>query len=194
MPVATALGAHRPRDLDQILGWPFRGPRASEEVFASIRNLGREMFTFHDLWVQNSGVHPERALAHERKCLLTLLGHMISYDQLDASNLACAEFGCRRLLMLERAAKANPRSPDFTGLHMFIEHSLEEAGGIATRQFTEHIAKVAESEARILKQTRLLREETEHKDKRKPGGGGGEKGGGGGGLGSGGKNKEKEKS
>ena len=56
--------------------------------------------------------------------------------------------------------RANPRVPDFTGLHKMIEHHLDEAGGVTAREFTKHIAMEAESEARILKQNRLPREET----------------------------------
>ena len=44
-----------------------------------------------------------------------------------------------------------------------IEHALD-----ATREFTAHMATLAEAEARILKQNRLLREEIEHKNKDHP--------------------------
>jgi hypothetical protein len=44
-----------------------------------------------------------------------------------------------------------------------VEHALDEGGGVATREFTAHMAQQAESEARILKQNRLLREELEAK-------------------------------
>ena len=51
---------------------------------------------------------------------------------------------------------------------------MDEGGGIATREFTAHMAAQAEAEARILKQNRLLREELEAKQK---GGDKGPKGG-----------------
>ena len=67
--------------------------------------------------------------------------------------------------MIERAVKLNPKCPVFTGLSKMIQHSLDDGGGVMTRDFTSHIAQQAEAEARILKQTRLLREELEAKQK-----------------------------
>ena len=40
-----------------------------------------------------------------------------------------------------------------------IEHALDERAGLATLEFTQHFATVAEADARILKQNRLLRAE-----------------------------------
>jgi hypothetical protein len=167
VPLSEALATFRAADHSKDGDWPFEGPCAVTELLEGIRNLGRELFTFHDLWLQGSGLHGESAVAWEHKCLLTMLGHLVSYDQLDPGWIAGAEFAARRVLMLERAARVNPRNPNFTGLHMMIQHSLEEGGGVATRAFTEHMARLAESEARILKQNRLLREETALKAKEK---------------------------
>ena len=67
--------------------------------------------------------------------------------------------------MIERAVKVSPRCPSFHGLHKMIEHSLEEGGGIATKEFTAHMAQMAEADARVLKQNRLYREELAAKKK-----------------------------
>lgn len=59
-----------------------------------------------------------------------------------------------------------------------VVNSLEEGGGVSTREFTAHMAEQAANEARILKQNRLLREEMDHRRKdEKNGPKGGEKGG-----------------
>ena len=39
------------------------------------------------------------------------------------------------------------------------EHALDERAGLATLEFAQHFATVAEADARILKQNRLLRAE-----------------------------------
>ena len=67
--------------------------------------------------------------------------------------------------MIERAVRVNPRAPSFVGLHKMIEHALDESGGVAAREFTAHMATLAEAEARVLKQNRLLREELEARRK-----------------------------
>eukprot|EP00974_Lingulodinium_polyedra_P130258 11213175-Lingulodinium_polyedra.AAC.1 len=97
--------------------------------------------------------------------LLQVLALSLCHDRLDGSNLAGLELAARRVIMIERAVKVNPKAPSFVGLHRMVQHSLDEGGVVATREFTDHIAKLAESEARILKQSRLLREELEAKSK-----------------------------
>ena len=158
--LSDAVNTLRPTDLKKQKDWPHPGPRASEEVPAGIRAAGREIIPYHDLWVSQVGIHRDSSIAWEHKILLTILAFMLCFDQLDITNTASGEFLCRRLLQLQRAVRANPRVPDFTGLHKMIEHHLDEAGGVTAREFTKHIAVEAESEARILKQNRLLREET----------------------------------
>jgi hypothetical protein len=86
---------------------------------------------------------------------------------LDPTNCASLELAARRVIMIERAVRVNPKAPNFSGLSKMVEHSMDEGGGIATRDFTAHMAAQAESEARVLKQNRLLREELEAKRKEK---------------------------
>ncbi len=105
--------------------------------------------------------------------LCSTLALAVSYDRLDATNNASLELAARRIIMIERAVRVNSKSPSFVGLHKMIEHSLDEGGGIATREFTAHMATLAEAEARILKQNRLLREELDHKKKTEDGKGSG---------------------
>ncbi len=60
-----------------------------------------------------------------------------------------------------------------------IEHALGEGGGVATKEFAAHVAMLAEGEAGVLKQNRLLREEFWRKIKNPAQGGdsGGNRGG-----------------
>ena len=97
--------------------------------------------------------------------LCAVLATAICYDRLDVSNCAAVELAGRRIIMIERAVKVSNKAPSCAGLHSMIEHALDEGGGIATREFTAHMATLPEAEARILKQNRLLREEIELKKK-----------------------------
>ena len=160
-----ATDSFRPQDLTKWEDWPHDGPRAVVEIIMSILRLGLTLFTYHDHWVRMSGVHAESAVSWEHRMLLMILGFLVNYDRVDPTNLAAAELLGRRVVMIERAVRVNAKAPTFAGLHKMIEHSLDEGGGVATREFTAHMAQVAESEARILKQNRLLREELDSKRK-----------------------------
>ena len=84
-----------------------------------------------------------------------------SWDQVDLPNLAGGEYLARRAIQIQRAVRNNPKAPSFVGLHRMLEHSLDEAGGLATTEFTQHFATMAEADARVLKQDRLFRTELE---------------------------------
>ena len=159
LPLADALNQSRPLDLDTIKDWPHAGPRASVEVLRGVRGLGRELITYHDPWLAAAGLQPDSPHRYEHRLLCSALGLMVNYDQLDLANCASAELLSRRLVQLERAVRACPRSPNFTGLGKMIEMNLSDGGGLRTDEFTRHFAAVAEADARVMKQTRLLREE-----------------------------------
>jgi hypothetical protein len=62
-------------------------------------------------------------------------------------------------VQIQRAVKANPAAPNFAGLHQMTAHTLDETGGLAAQAFTQHFATIAEAEAHVLEQNRLLRSE-----------------------------------
>eukprot|EP00974_Lingulodinium_polyedra_P060328 5816054-Lingulodinium_polyedra.AAC.1 len=68
------------------------------------------------------GLRPDSNVVWEHECLLATLAMMVGRDQFDVTNIAAAEFQARRLVVLERAASANPRAPDFAGVGRLIEH------------------------------------------------------------------------
>ena len=89
----------------------------------------------------------------------------MQYDRLDVTNVASLQLASWRLVMIERAAKLNPKAPVIAGLHRMIGHALSEGDGVTTKGFTAHMAEIAEKEARILKPNRPLREEIGHRSK-----------------------------
>ena len=90
---------------------------------------------------------------------------MLRLKVLNPTNCARLELAARRAVMIERAVKVNPKVPSFEGLHKMIEHAQDEAGGVATRRLTAHMAQQAGTEARVLKRSRVPREELEAKGK-----------------------------
>ena len=107
---------------------------------------------------------------------MTILWMMVCFDRLDVLNVASAEYVARRLLMIQRAVRRNPRAPDFDGLECFMSNSLDIQGGIVTLEFEKHMAEIQRAEAQVMKQQRMARDEAHANDKHKggkPGKGGG---------------------
>ena len=156
--------------------WAFKGPPAVKEVLEGIKATGLEPPAYVTHYLGSSGIGPHSGLAQEFKHLMTILWMMVCFDRLDVLNVSSAEYVARRVLMIQRAVKRNPRSPDFDGLECFMPNALDVQGGIVTSEFEKHMSELQRSEAQIMKQQRLAREETEaletkkKKDKGKGGG------------------------
>ena len=144
---------------------------------------GHELTTFQSFWLSSSGVSPHAGIAIEHGVLLSTLYLLICYDALNPLNLASAEMICRRPLMIQRAVRRLPKSPDFEGLDVYLSQSFDSSGGVITSEFDRHIADIKKGESLVLKQERLFREEQEalskkkQKDKNKAAGSGGAGGG-----------------
>ena len=143
------------------------GVAAVPEVLRGIATSGHEPPGCHQLWVVASGVAPKSGLAFEHLGLLTLLWVMATVDGLDVNNLESAEQVARRILMIERAVKKNPKNPDFSGLEHYMANSLDASGGVVAPDFDKHVASLQRDEALIMKNWRLAREEHEAELKRR---------------------------
>ena len=149
-------------------GWPFRGPDAVAELVHGILATGLEPAGFVAHWKQNSGVSPNSGVAIEFGVLMTVLGHMACLDQYNLYHSASAEMIARRLLMIMRAVKRNPRAPDFEGLDSFLSTATDMTGGVVTLDFDKYISELQRNDAQIMKQNRMLKEEqTAHSKKPK---------------------------
>jgi hypothetical protein len=118
-------------------------------------------------WVAASGVAPKYGIAVEFLMSIQSLWLLASMDGVDATNLVTAEHIARRALMIQKAVRRSPRSPDFSGLHSYMEHMADHASGAATPAFDRHVAALQKDEAIIMKSQRLAHEEVEADEKRK---------------------------
>jgi hypothetical protein len=155
------LGMVKPVDRKEQKDYPHRGPSAMTEVLQGVRASGKELIPYDEHWASNSGIHPGSAIRHEHRTIFHTFALLQSWDQVDLANLAGAEYLARRGIQIQRAVRNNPKAPSFVGLHRMLEHSLDETGGLATTDFTQHFATIAEADARVLKQNRLFRQELE---------------------------------
>ena len=155
------LALLRPVDRSRKKDWPHPGPSAALETFTSVRGTNMELLAYEDHWAKNSGIALKSSLRTEHRNIFKALALFQGYDQVDLPATAGGEFLCRRVIQIQRAVRVNPRAPSFIGLHKMTEHSLDETGGVNTREFTQFFAAGAEAEARVLKQNRLFRNELE---------------------------------
>ena len=166
--------------------WPFPSGdkvRAAREVFDGVRASGRELTQFHAFWVSKSGVNPRSNVAIEHSLIFDYLQLLMCYDMLDCGNLAGVELMCRRVLLIEKAVRRSPASPDFSGLGKFLLSAYDETGGIIASGFDKYISEFQRDDAQIMKQSRLFAEEvhaSRKRDNQQQGEGKGKRGGGGG--------------
>ena len=201
LPVVTDPAGKRNRTLRDTLSaftvhtitdWPHQGSRAFSEFVSSVAAAADTWVAYHAEWARTSGVGSGTAPAHEHRILCEYMRLSHSVDQMNCPNLASTELLTRRLIQLEMAVERCPRSPDFSGLACVLVGSTTESVGAIARDFTEWVSNKQRDRAGVLKQQRLMRDESLLEQKRlaekgrpggadKGGGKGNEKKGGGGG-------------
>jgi hypothetical protein len=142
-------------------------PSSITEALEGLSRSGLEPSSFCVQWITASGISPKSSVAIEFHMLLHFLYCLASADRLDLSQLAGAEHGARRLLQIQKAVQKNHKAPDFSGLSYYTKHCDDLSGVIRAPAFERHVAQEAQSEANILKQFRLSREEQESVEKAK---------------------------
>ena len=138
---------------------PFSGPSAASEVFQAVNAAGMELHLFPAHWEIKGGIKPTSGIAREHRLLFDILRLFQTYDQFNLLNSAGVEAACRRIIIIQRAVRKNPKAPDFTGLDQFLQSSFDETGGILTSEFDKYMAETQKTNAMVLKQTRLWSEE-----------------------------------
>ena len=151
--------------------WPFGdSPHAALELATGIIAGGTEASMFHNIWQPRSGVSERSAVAIEHSTDLMIFHLMVTYDQYNMANSAAGELLARNILRIQRAVRRNPRTPDFSGLDGMTRQAFDETGGIVCSEFDRHYAESQRTQAQVMKQSRLWREEQEADDKRRRGG------------------------
>jgi hypothetical protein len=169
----------------------FGGSSVLCELNETIVDSGVEPTAFYQSWLTHSGINPRSSLAVEVGVHLHTLFLLYVIDRLDGGALRLAEHLARRVTMIMKAVKRNPKSPDFGGLDLYTEHIPDPTVGLKVGEFDKHVVARQTVTAQILKQGRLTREEEDAEDKRNRAPTGGD--GGGGGTDDRNKKKKKEK-
>ena len=145
----------------------FQGLPALPEVCVAIVRSNLEPTAYGDAWVRTSGVGPRAAVAIEVVMILQGFWMMACIDGLNLYQLTSAEHQARRVLQIQRAVRANARSPDFRGLDAYMRHMPDASGLAYTPLFDQYITTEQRTDAQIMKQQRMQKEEEDLADKDK---------------------------
>ena len=145
-----------------------------KEVLTAARAAGEELPGFHEYYCRSSGLNPDHPTALKHRDLMTILHHLISFDQVNAGELAGCECIARYLLQIHQAVRRNPKNPDFKGTSLMVMSRLDSSGGVLSGDFARYVADEQKALAFTLKQQRLYAEE-EDKRRGRPSDGKGDK-------------------
>ena len=106
-------------------------------------------------------MNPDHAVAIKHRDLLSVLHHLVAFDQLNAGQLAGAEMCARLILQIHQAVTRSPKNPVFQGTSLMVMSSLDSTGGVLTGKYARWTADEQKSKAFTMKQQRLYQEEEE---------------------------------
>lgn len=69
--LADALGFFKPLPPEELPFRPHARPRAVLEVLRSVRTPELSLFTYHEHWARQAGIHREAAVAWQHRMLCT---------------------------------------------------------------------------------------------------------------------------
>ena len=145
----------------------FEGPSGCTELSSTIATSGLEPQAFAENFITPSGVAPRSGVAAEMKSIIYALFLMECVDQFNLPRSSAAEHLSRRALQLMKAIKKNAKSPDFEGLDAYTVHMDSPGGGAHTPLMDKHVMEAQKTQAFIMKQHRLMKEEEDNYRKSK---------------------------
>ena len=154
------------------MAWPFgEAPRVAREFLESLRSGGQSLTTHNADFIKRSGIAENSVVSIQHRTLTDIARLELSYDQIDPSNSSALELLYRSIVRIETAVARSPKAPDFSGFDVMLISNTTEAGGAVTTRFSAWVADQQKSQATILKQSRLHREERQAEAKRRTKGG-----------------------
>ena len=141
--------------------WPIAGPRTTKHVIMQMLDHGGSAIGHHQSWRTACKFQPTDGPAMEHESWCKVLHTMLTYDQLDVSNLASAELVARAIQRIEEKHKWKLASADDAGEGALFmgSSSGSRAGSIVSPKLTEWIGTEMQKEAMVAKERRKAREE-----------------------------------
>ena len=159
--VREVLGDVTPLAQPPAPDWPFKGPSATLELLTAVRAVSDDFGQFHEYFCRTSGLSQDHPVAIKHRDFLSVLMHLMCFDQVNGPQLAGCESVSRFILQVHHAVRKNPKNPDFRGLGLMVQSTLDASGGVLSGGFAKFVAEEQKSEAFTMKQQRLFAEEDE---------------------------------
>ena len=154
----VACQESKPTDFND---WPVSGPRTTKYVLSQMLEHGGSAIGHHQAWRVACKFAPTDGPAQEHEAWSKVLQTMMTYDQLDVSNLASGELVVRALQRIEEKHKFKLASVDDAGEGALFmgASSGTRAGSIISPKLTEWIGSEMQKDALVAKERRKAREE-----------------------------------
>lgn len=141
--------------------WPVGGPRTTKHVLTEMLNHGGSAIAHHQAWRVACKFQPSDAPAVEHESWCKVLHTLLTYDQLDATNLAGVELVVRSIQRIEERHKHKLQATDDSGEASLFMGAMGGArlGSVVSPKLTEWVGSELQKEALIQKERRKAREE-----------------------------------
>mgnify|MGYP000311685877 CR=1 FL=1 len=131
------------------------------ELSNAVDIANTEPMTFMLNFLDGAGLSPQSSLGRRLCYDMYALYLLRCVDMLDCSQPNTAEHLSRVILQGQKAARKNPKSPDFTGLVHYTRHCDAATGEVRAPESDKWIAEQNKADGFYLKQMRLSKEEEE---------------------------------
>ena len=112
----------------------------------------------HTRWAAESGVTAADRSRYEHEVLSRILETAVTYDCLNATNLACLEIAGGRLQLSEESHIEDPPHPSFEGARQFMGTGERRGGALIAPSLQAHVAAQLAGDAAIATECRKARE------------------------------------
>ena len=141
--------------------WPISGPRTVKYVLSQMLDHGGSAMGHHQAWRVACKLQPTDGPAMEHEAWSKVLQTLMTYDQVDVTNLAGVEMIVRALQRIEEKHKFKLSAVDDAGESALFmgSSSGSRVGSIICPKLTEWIGSEMQKEALVAKERRKAREE-----------------------------------
>ena len=145
----------------EFTDWPISGPRTVKHVITAMLDHGGSALGHHQAWRVACRFQPTDAPSMEHESWCKVLQAMLTYDQLDVTNLASAELVVRAIQRIEEKHKFKLSSAEDAGEGALFMGSAggSRVGSVISPKLTEWIGSEMQKEAMVSKERRKAREE-----------------------------------
>jgi hypothetical protein len=153
----SAVNAYEQND---FVDWPLDGPRTALWLAKELSKTGMNPIGRHSHWRHETNIKDDERSGSIHELLSEVLELMITYDQLDLSNLASAETLCRHMQLIEfETKKKNDARKGADSSEYYLGRSRRTGGNLLSPELQKHIADKASRDTSILKEQRKAAEE-----------------------------------